>query len=111
MPIATCFIKNNKISKQQWDTLSAEWAQRIGVDVKDICLTMVTGFIQSGQTYEALVQLSLPSLWAKEDIKTIQMELLSLLSELLKVSSDQIFILTTIIQSGHVVENGKVVKW
>ena len=111
MPIATCYVKDKTITNRQWDALTSEWAAQIGVDVKDICLTIVTNYQQSGEQYDALVHLNLPSLWSKEEVKNIQLKLLTLLKELLKVPGKKIFILTSIIQSEHVVEDGKIVKW
>jgi hypothetical protein len=111
MPIATCFIKDKKITNQQWDALAGKWAHEIGVDLKDICLTVITDYKQSGQSYDALVQLSLPTLWSKEEVKKIQLVLLKLLTDLLNAPPGKIFILTSVIQSEHVVENGEIVKW
>ena|SRR5690554_971742 len=111
MPIANCFIKDKKVTQQEFQQLAEKWASEVKVDVKDICLTFIPNGIQAGQQYNALVNLYLPSLWNDDQIKHIQKSLLRILCEFLKVESSEVFIMTFIIQSGHVVENGEIMEW
>lgn len=111
MPIANCFIKDQQVSQNELQKLAAEWADQINVDVKDICLTFITNNVQAGQQYEILVNLYLPSLWSKESTKTIQKSLLTILSKYFQLEPSEIFVMTLIIQSGHVIENGAIVEW
>lgn len=111
MPIANCFIKNKQIKPEDLQELIIKWSEEIQVDVKDICFTVVTDFLQAGQQYEILVNLYLPSLWSENDVTTIQKGLMRVLTTFFKLKPSEIFILTSIIQSGHVVENGEIVEW
>lgn len=111
MPIATCFLKNKKADKNTLDVIANEWSTAINVDVKDISITFVQDYYQAGQNYSALVYLYLPSLWSEKSINNIQTELINLLVKHLNISHDRILIITSIVQSGHVVENGGIVTW
>ena len=111
MPIANCFIKEKKIARQNIQDLAEKWASEVKVDVKDICLTFIPDCIQAGQQYKVLVNLYLPSLWSKDQVKHIQKSLLGILCGFFNVDASKVFIMTSNIQSGHVVENGEIVKW
>lgn len=111
MPIATCFLKNKKADDNTLGVIANEWSTVINVDVKDISITFVQDYYQAEQNYSALVYLYLPSLWSEKSIKNIQTEPLNLLIQHLNISHDRILIITSIIQSGHVIENGDVVIW
>ncbi|MTI30747.1 hypothetical protein [Xanthovirga aplysinae] len=111
MPIANCFIKDNKLNQEKLHELAIEWAKMIQVAVNDICITTTSNFMQGGQQYEVMVNLFLPSLWSQDDIKKIQSSLLGLLVKYLEIKSSEIFIITSIIESGHVIENGEIIDW
>jgi hypothetical protein len=111
MPIANCFTKNKQSSQQEIQEVAEKWAEQIKVDVKDICLTFIPKCNQGGQQYEVLVNLYLPSLWDQDNIKLIQKSLVNILSDFHNTEASEIFIMTSIIQSGHVVENGEIVEW
>jgi hypothetical protein len=53
-----------------------------------------------------LVNLFLPSIWSEENIKDIQKNLLSLLCKHFIIDESDIFIMTLLIQSGHLIEKG-----
>ena len=91
--------------------MAGKWAEKLHIDIKDICLTVLTDFTQVGQQYEVMINLFLPSLGAEEDVKKIQKTLLELLKSYLKINSSEIFLITSIVQSGHVMENGKIAEW
>lgn len=111
MPIANCFIKRKDIPETLLDTMVREWGMRIGVAEKDICLNFISGFVQAGRSYEVMVNLFLPNLWAEQDIRNIQQSLLDILSGSLHLKKEDIFIMTSVIASGHVVENGQIITW
>jgi hypothetical protein len=111
MPIANCLVRHRKITPEEIQKLAEEWALEIGVDAKDVCLTFIPNVIQGGQQYEALVNLYLPSLWSDADIRHIQTSLSTLLTKFLNTERSAVFIITSIVQSGHVIENGDVVDW
>ena len=111
MPIANCYIQNKHISRDKLEELAGKWAEELHIDVKDICLNVLTDFIQVGKQYEVMVNLFLPSIWSRHDVKTIQKTLLELLMSYFKIESSKVFLLTSIIQPGHVLENGEIVEW
>lgn len=111
MPIANCYIKNREIPKNELEDLVRQWAELWHIDVSDICLTVLTEFMQVGQQYEVMINLFLPSLWSNGDVRSIQKALLELMMNYLKIEPSDIFLMTSIIQSGHVMENGGIVEW
>ncbi|TGM81106.1 hypothetical protein EHQ99_07035 [Leptospira bouyouniensis] len=58
-----------------------------------------------------MVILFLPSLWDKTNIERIQLSLDKLLKKHLKLGGSDVFIITNLVHSGNVTENGKIVKW
>ena len=111
MPIANCFIKSELTSILNHSKIVEDWAKSIGLETKDITINLISDFVQIGKTYEIMVNLYLPSHWSDENIKNIQVQLLNILIKHFNLKTTQIFILTNIIQSGHVLENGKVAEW
>ncbi|SHF82147.1 hypothetical protein SAMN05443144_113152 [Fodinibius roseus] len=111
MPIANCFIKDKHVSQQELQELTERWAEQVNVDIKDICLTFIPNCMQGGQQYDVLVNLYLPSLWDQDNIKQIQKSLLNILKGFFGTEASEIFIMTSIIRSGHVVEDGEIVEW
>ncbi|WP_233440898.1 hypothetical protein [Leptospira biflexa] len=111
MPIANCYINDLTITSNQLETLTKEWAETIEVDLKDICLSIIDVSQQAGQNYKVMVILFLPSLWDKSNIERIQLSLDTLLKKHFKLGVSDVFIITNIVQSGNVTENGNIVKW
>lgn len=58
-----------------------------------------------------MVTLLLPSIWSKPDITSLQVGLAKALALHYDASLEDIFISTSIVNSGMVVESGKEVKW
>lgn len=110
MPIANCYVQI-EVSKPQLEILTKEWAEAIEVDLKDICLSFVKVSLQSGHNYKVMVNLFLPTLWDSKSIERIQLSLDSLLKKHLRLGSDDVFMITHVVQSGNVVERGKLIKW
>lgn len=110
MPIATVFSKI-QISRQTLHTIVSQWAENSSLDTDDVTLNVIPEFMQEGMNYSLLVNLYLRSLWPEEDIVKIQMALMQALQQNLKAPSDEIFMITSLIQSGHIVENGDIVRW
>jgi hypothetical protein len=111
MPIGNCYINQISVSKQQLETVTKEWAETIEVELKDICLSFIEVSNQTGQNYKVMVNLFLPTLWDKSSIKRVQLSLDKLLKKHLKLGNEDVFIITTAVQSGNVIENGQIVNW
>jgi hypothetical protein len=110
MPIATCFAAKT-VAAEKIEEIVTEWAGISGTAKKDICITLVPYHLQGGQQYDMLVNLYLPTLWSKTDVKKIQLGLLKTLCKHLELAEEKVFIMTSLIASGHVVENGAIVSW
>lgn len=112
MPIANCFLKKEiPITSELLEQIVADLSATIGVDVKDICLNIVNDFYQAGQQYKVFVNLYLPSLWFPKDVNKVQLAFLETLVKHLAVTYEEIFIITSIVQPGNVVENGEIIDW
>jgi hypothetical protein len=111
MPIAHFYLSNIYPAQELLDSIVVEWAEEIGVSIKDINITLIESKFQSGNKYKIMANLYLPSLWEIEAISHVQISLLKLLIKRLNLKSEDVFIMTSIIQSGNVVENGMVTKW
>ncbi len=108
MPIAHCSIRKELSEKADFSKLVKEWALSLQISETDITLNVIADYKQFGQQYPAMINLFLPSLWSKADIEKIQRTLSELLQKHLKIESDQLFIMTSIIESGHVLSEGKI---
>lgn len=111
MPIANCYINQITASTQQLETLTKEWADSIDVALKDICLSFIEVSNQTGQKYKVMVNLFLPTIWDKLSIERIQINLDRALKKHLNLRNEDVFIITSIVQSGNVVENGQIANW
>jgi len=111
LPIANCYINQVKVSDEELEALTNEWAEKIEVELKDICLSFVEVSTQTGQKYKVLVNLFLPSAWDKSSIEKIQINLDLVLKKYLRLNDRDVFIITNIVESGNVVEGGKIVRW
>jgi hypothetical protein len=41
MPIANCYLNKITVSEQQLEALTTDWSEAIGVDLSDICLSLI----------------------------------------------------------------------
>lgn len=110
MPIVNCYT-TKKISAELWDQLVSAWAKEIEISEKDITIHVFAGFLQAGAKYELKAVLYLPSLWPDNAVIHIQQSFLTLAEKMLKIKQNDIFLMTQIIQSGHVIDRGKREEW
>lgn len=111
MPIANCYTHHLAVSNDQVRALTEEWAESIGVDLKDICLSFIEITHQTGQNYKVLVNLFLPTIWGSPGMEHVQISLDRVLKKHLNLKNEDVFIITISVQSGNVVDNGKTVRW
>ena len=114
MPIANCFIslsQENKGSNSK--DLIRFWVKHSGIQQAEPEMTVNIIFSNSqiGKCYAAMATLLLPSIWPKDDVSALQLGLARALAEYYSLPPEQVFITTSIIDSGLVVENGLEVKW
>ncbi len=109
MHIANCII--DQIPSTKGTDIVAEWAKHSGQSASHMTVNLITRSEQFGNQYEVMVNLFLPSLWSKDNVSKLQIGLARALSHCLQVSLEQVHIVTSIIDSGLVVENGEVITW
>ena len=112
MPIANCTINENvaRIVDKLEDVVAC-WSQESGVSEEHMTVNFITTQAQYGREYSAMAALILPSIWSHTNIQSLQLGLARALARSLEVPISKVFVATTIVDSGHVVESGKVLDW
>jgi len=111
MPILNCYTTKTNLHSERWEHLAHAWSEKIGVDQKDINIHVICDCLQVGAKYELKAELYLPSLWSDQAVTNIQQSFLELAEEILDIKPGDIFLMTQIIQSGHVIDRGKREEW
>lgn len=114
MPIANCFISpdcNSIPGRSQY--LIRLWADYSGIPqvASEMTINLILSKEQKGKKYMAMAFLVLPSIWSKDDVSALQLGLSRALSEYYSISTDKVFIATSVVNSGLVVENGHEITW
>ena len=112
MPIANCIItpkcqKGSDVSGNLIDL----WASESKKSSEKMTINILTSSEQLGQQYTIIANLLLPSIWSSSDISSLQLGLAKALSLSFDLSSKEVFVSTSIVESGMVVEAGKEVDW
>lgn len=110
MPLANVFSKI-QISRQTLQSIVTDWAKGAELDTDDVTINVIPEFMQEGMNYSLLVNLYFRSLWPEEDVIKIQTSLVEALQRNLKTPSDEILVISCPVHSGHMVENGDIVRW
>ncbi|SFB36529.1 hypothetical protein SAMN04488072_11964 [Lentibacillus halodurans] len=112
MPIAFFHAsKDLKISKKQCERMLEDWATAASVGKEYCTINVVENIMQVGANYKLMVKLYLPSLWEENNVREIQRFLFQSIYDQLEIEKEDIFIMTSIIQSGHVMDKGKLEIW
>lgn len=110
MPVAVCYCKT-LISTDDLEKIVDDWAELTGVSREEVSITIVNDFIRAGKQYSVVANLFLPSLWKKNEVIMIEKGFLKLLSKYMQIKKEEVFIMTIILPSQHVIDNGDVVSW
>lgn len=110
MPIANCFVAPSHSLRSSVDIVAA-WAKESGKGAEQMTVNMIYASQQRGKGYAVMANLLLPSLWSRSDISLLQIGLAKALATSFGVDINQIHIVTSVISSGMVVENGQELKW
>ena len=110
MPIANCYITKN-VKQAIWEQFVQHWGELIEVNQKDITIHIFTDFSQYGNPYTLKAELYLPSLWSGEAIHNTQNSFLVSSEKILGIIPENTFLMTQIIQSGHVFDRGLLQEW
>lgn len=114
MPTANCFISPDcEYTLDCSQDLIRLWANysKIPHAASEMTINLILSKEQKGKKYMAMAFLVLPSIWPKDDISALQLGLSRALSEYYSISIDKVFISTSVINSGFVVENDHEITW
>lgn len=112
MPIANCFIAPKLIqTSNTTDDLIAAWAKRSGIDSSEMTIMLTPYEHRLGKEYTVICQLFLPTAWSQSAISALQTGLSHAIADTFSLDNSQIFLMTTLVESGFVVEQGREVKW
>lgn len=109
MPIANCIV--NQANSNYTDDLVELWSDESGINSAHMTINILNSTEQFGQQYKIMATLQLLSIWSSEKVSDLQLGLAKALSTRFKLPIDQVHVVTTVIESSLVVENGEEVSW
>ena len=109
MPIANCHVVSMRDNLDP-NAIVADWSRRSGIEPDEMTLNLVA-VRQGGKRYSAMAWLYLPSLWPEEAVVALSKGLAAALADALDVEHASVQIVTSIVESGMVVEAGEIVYW
>ena len=110
MPIANCIVSPDCCSAVK-ESLSFLWARESGKSEEHMTINVIQSHQQFGHHYPVMVNLLLPAAWSDENVSCLQTGLAQALSIYFCLPVSRIHIVTLMVQSGHVVENGHEIRW
>ena len=111
MPIANCFLRDGVTTGTEIQRLTRLWAEESGISDEHMTINVIAGTLQNGAGYRVMAFLYLPSLWSSEDVRRLQVGLATALAKGFEVDAVEVQVITLIVESGHVVENGETQEW
>jgi hypothetical protein len=87
------------------------WANESGKSADHMTINVMPSSQQFGKKYAVMANLLLPSIWSLEDISLLQVGLAKALAVNFGVALSTVHIVTSVIGSGLVVEDGKEIQW
>jgi hypothetical protein len=111
VPIANCFVHDELHAEPGSDALTALWSEESGIGSEQMTINMIAGTRQYGAPYRVMAFLYLPSLWSSEQVRELQTGLARALGRGFGVAPAEIQVITSIVESGRVVEGGETQDW
>lgn len=112
MPIANCIVKRRNFQEaMSSETLIELWATASGKSSEHMTVNILESSNQQGNIYDIMATLYLPSLWSNQDVDLLQLGLAKALAEYFNVGVNRVHVITQIVVSGMVVDNGEIVEW
>ena len=111
MPIANCFVRDGVTSGADVQGLTGVWAEESGIGDEHMTINLIAGTLQDGAAYGITAFLYLPSLWSADHVRQLQVGLASALARGFAVDPVEVQVITSIVESGHVVQNGQTQEW
>lgn len=110
MPIANCFVRDDVADPAQVAELAVRWSEESGIDGEHMTVNLAR-VTQAGAPYRVMAFLHLPSLWNAEQIDRLQLGLARALADYFGLPASEVHVITSIVQPGHVVEEGETQRW
>jgi hypothetical protein len=111
VPIANCFVTDEVPPQSEIEDLTAVWSEESGVGAEQMTINLVAGTRQSGAAYRVMAFLYLPSLWSPEQVRQLQVGLARALGRAFAVAPAEVQVITSVVESGQVVEDGETQDW
>ena len=111
MPIANCFVRDDLPAEADIDALTAIWSDESGVGREHMTINLIAATRQVGAPYRVMAFLYLPTLWTSEQVRQLQVGLAKALARGFAVPAIEVQVITSLVDSGHVVEDGKTKDW
>jgi hypothetical protein len=111
VPIANCFVHDELRAELESDALTELWSEESGIRSEQMTINVIAGIRQYGAPYRVMAFLYLPSLWTSEQARDLQTGLASALGRGFGVAPAEIQVITSIVESGQVVEGGETQDW
>lgn len=109
MPIANCYVLSGSVLKDE-DIVGA-WSAESGVSGEHMTVNVIEIAKQVGNSYRIMVTLLLPTVWSRSDVSALQLSLAKALARCYRVPIEEVFVVTSLVNSGFVVEAGEAVTW
>ena len=93
------------------DALTVLWSEESGVGSEHMTINVISGARQTGAPYRVMAFIYLPSLWTSEQVGRLQVGLARALARGFAGAPGEVLVVTSIIESGHVVEGGETKAW
>ena len=111
MPIANCIAPAAILSASAVDDMTRTWSEASGVGPEHMTINLVARTAQVGAAYEAMVFLYPPSTWRADQVRDLQAGLATAVCRHLDLTPPEVHVLTTMVESGHVLDDGEIQEW
>ena len=109
MPIANCFAVAVPQDLDA-DAIAVAWSNHSGITSDEMSVNVVP-IQQGGKHYAVMAWLYLPSLWSDDDVTALGEGLGAALVDTFEVKPSAVQVVTSIVPSGSVVEDGRRLQW
>ena len=109
VPIANCLVASVPDDLDVSEIVAA-WSDRSGIESDEMTINLLEAH-QAGKPYAVMAWLHLPSLWGDDDVAALSKGLAAALADAFVVEPSYVQVVTSIVASGHVVEDGQTVHW
>jgi hypothetical protein len=111
VPIANCFVRDVPDLAVEIDVLTELWSEGSGIGSEHMTVNVIAGTRQAGVPYRVMAFLYLPTVWSAVQVRQLQVGLARALSRGFVIPAAEVQVITTIVESGYVVEGGEIQDW